>query len=143
MEPISATQAFLPPVINTPFGNVAWLAQLPTWREDRMNRTVGTGITVQVPGGNTYVRIHFGYSRYTGAGGSPGNFYCNGRAEACNTNGSPYNFDSETSSSASCSLGCTIKVPAMAPNLVYWQIQVSSDGTTWTNLGDIQASTVQ
>jgi hypothetical protein len=40
-------------------------------------------------------------------------------------------------------LGCTIKVPAMAPNLVYWQIQVSSDGTTWTNLGDIQASTVQ
>ncbi|MGO9969177.1 MAG: hypothetical protein ACLPY2_18090 [Bryobacteraceae bacterium] len=143
MEPISATQAFLPPVINTPFGNVAWLAQLPTWREDRMNRTVGTGITVQVPGGNTYVRVHFGYSRYTGAGGSPGNFYCNGRAEACNTNGSPYSFDSETSSSASCSLGCTIKVPAMAPNLVYWQIQVSSDGTTWTNLGDIQASTVQ
>jgi hypothetical protein len=31
----------------------------------------------------------------------------------------------------------------MAPNLVYWQVQVSSDGVTWSSQGDIQASTVQ
>jgi hypothetical protein len=34
-------------------------------------------------------------------------------------------------------------VPAMAPNLVYWQVQVSTDGVIWTSLGDIQASAVQ
>jgi hypothetical protein len=143
MVPISATQAFLPPVASSPFGNVAWLAQLPTWREDKVNRTVGAGIMVQVPGGSTYARVHFGYSRFTGAGGSPQNFYCSGRAEACNANGPPYSFDSETSGAKSCSLGCTISVPAMAPNLVYWQVQLSSDGTTWTNFGEIQASAVQ
>lgn len=143
MEPLSATQAFLPPAVNTPFGNVAWLVQLPTWTEDRINRTAGTGITVQVPGGYAYARVHFGYSRFTGAGGSPRNFYCSGRAEACNTNGSPYSFDSETSSGTACTSGCKITVPAMAPNLVYWQVQVSTDGVTWTSLGDIQASTVQ
>jgi hypothetical protein len=143
MEPISSTQAFLPPVINTPFGNVAWLVQLPTWTEDRSNRTIGGGLKVQAPAGNAYARVHFGYSRFIGAVGSPGNFYCSGRAEACNTSGSPYSFDSEISSGTACLSGCAITVPAMAPNLVYWQIQVSSNGTAWTNWGDIQASTVQ
>jgi hypothetical protein len=31
----------------------------------------------------------------------------------------------------------------MAPNLVYWQIQVSSNGATWADWGGVQASAVQ
>jgi len=147
--PISTTQAYIPPSgPSTPFGNTAWIAQLPTWVEDTTNRTVGGGISVQVPSGaGAYARVHFGYSRFIGVGGAPSGFYCSGRAEACNTStagGSPYSFDSETGTTAvSCSSGCTITVPAMAPNTVYWQIQVSSDGTAWTNWGDVQASTVK
>lgn len=129
------------------WGPISWFTSLPIWVADTDNRTVGGGITVQVPSGTgNYARVHFGYSRFTGAAGSPGNFYCSGRAEACNTStasGSPYSFDSETgTTSIACSSGCTITVPAMAPNMVYWQIQVSSNGATWTNWGDVQAGTV-
>jgi hypothetical protein len=118
---------------------------LPTWLEDTQNRTVGGGITVQVPSGaGAYARVQFGYSRFSQ--GTPANFYCSGRAEACNTStasGSPYSFDGETGTTATpCSAGCTIAVPAMAPNLVYWQIQVSPNGTTWTNWGDVEANAV-
>jgi len=141
--PISTTQAYIPPSgPATPFGNTAWLAQLPSWTEDTNNRTVGGGITVQVPSGaGAYARVHFGYSRFSA--GVPSNFYCSSRAESCNTNGSPYSFDSESSAGTSCSSGCTITVPAMAPNLVYWQIQVSSNGATWADWGGVQASAVQ
>jgi hypothetical protein len=144
--PISRAQAYIPPSgPSTPFGNTAWIAQLPTWLEDTQNRTVGGGITVQVPSGaGAYARVQFGYSRFSQ--GTPANFYCSGRAEACNTStasGSPYSFDGETGTTATpCSAGCTIAVPAMAPNLVYWQIQVSPNGTTWTNWGDVEANAV-
>jgi len=136
MVAISAQQAFVPPCYATQWGNTAFIVQLPTWTLDTNNRTVGGGITVSVPSGYAYARVHFGYSRF----GLPGSFYCSVRSEACNTstNSSPYSFDSETgTTSTSCSAGCTITIPAMAPNLVYWQVQVSPDGTTWTNWGDI------
>ena len=62
-----------------------------------------------------------------------GAFRCTPRAEACNTSGTPYQFETETRSLKSCAGGCTIEHPCQAPNIVYWRVRRSTDGVNWTN----------
>lgn len=114
-----------------------WVLKLPPWQEDSSDRTTFGGITVHLPAGSAFAEIQFGYSRFIGANAAPTVFYCTSRREACNTRSDtssiPYNFNSETRSNQACASGCTINIPVMAPNLVYYRIRRSSDGATWVN----------
>jgi hypothetical protein len=119
---------------------MAWVLKLPPWQEDSIDRTQLISVPVQIPPGAQYAEVQFGYSRFIGPNGSPLSFYCTPRAEACNTSGSPYNFESDTRTLTTCTNGCTINIPVMAPNVVYYRVRRSSDGVNWSAL-DVQAIT--
>jgi hypothetical protein len=142
---LSNSIAYASPQIAAGWGPISWYAILPPWVTDSQNRTAPQGFQIQVPAAvASYARVQFGYSRYIGAAGAPSSFYCSTRKEACNTNGSPYSFASETTSGTACSSGCTITVPAMSPNLVYWQIETSnSPSSGWAAFGDVNVSAVR
>lgn len=84
---------------------------------------------VTVPSGPMYAELQFGYSRF----GLPGDGFCSTRQELCNTSGTPYAYESETKVLTTCTSGCTINVPFMAPNTGYYRIRRSTDGSSWTN----------
>lgn len=112
------------------WGTVSMLVTLPPWNLNSVNRTTTVPLSVTIPaGGPTYAEVQFGYLRY----GTPSQFYCTPRAEACNTSGTPFNFESETRALKTCSGGCTIPIPVQSPNQVYYRIRRSNDGVTWTN----------
>jgi hypothetical protein len=118
------------------WGPIAWAIPLPPWQDDGVKRNQWLSIAVQVPAGARYAEVQFGYSRY----GLPAQFRCTPRADGCNTSspqGVPFNFESETRTLTSCQSGCTIQVPVVAPNLVYYRVRQSPDGVNWTS-GDIQ-----
>jgi hypothetical protein len=119
------------------WGTMAWLVKLPPWQEDNRDRTKLLTVPVQIPAGPRYAEVQFGYSRFIGPTGSPSSFYCTARTEACNTSGTPYNFERDTRSLTSCAAGCTINIPVMAPNLIYYRVRRSSDGINWSAL-DVQ-----
>lgn len=115
------------------WGTLAWLVKLPPWQEDTTNRTQPSGILkLTIPTGLQYAEVKFGYSRKIGPSRSPNLFYCTDRSEACNTSGTPYGFTSETRTLTSCSGGCVIDVPVVPPNVVYYTVGRSSDGTNWS-----------
>jgi hypothetical protein len=79
-----------------------------------------------------YAEIQFGYAE----NGSPDQFFCTSRKEACNTSsppGAPFNWEGEARSLTNCGNGCTIQIPAIPGRLVYYRLRWSSDGTNWTN----------
>ncbi len=129
------------------WGTMSWLVRLPPLAQpgtaryletDRRNRSQFEESPVQIQPGLPYAEVQFGYSRFIGANTSPaGNFFCTARADGCNTSGTPYNFESETRTLTSCSGGCTINIPVMAPNLVYYRVRRSSDGVNWM-AGDVE-----
>jgi hypothetical protein len=120
------------------WGPIAWAIPLPPWQDDGVTRNQWLSIPVTVPGGAQYAEVQFGYSRY----GSPVQLRCTPRAESCNTSspqGMPFNFESETRTLTNCQAGCTIQVPVIAPNIVYYRVRQSADGVNWT-AGDTQVA---
>jgi hypothetical protein len=120
------------------WGPVAWAIPLPPWQDDQVRRNQWLSIPITVPSGAQYAEVQFGYSRY----GSPAQLRCTPRAESCNTSsaqGVPFNFESETRTLTKCQAGCTIQIPVIAPNVVYYRIRQSADGAQWIN-GDTQVA---
>lgn len=116
------------------WGNMGFVMVLPPWQEDTVPRNDVLQIPVNLPAGPQYAEIQFGYSRY----GSPAQLFCTPRAEACNTSAAAnvkprFNFESEARTLTNCANGCTINMPVVAPNLVYFRVRRSADGMIWTN----------
>lgn len=99
---------------------------------------------INVPSGYSYAEVQFGYSRYIGTQRSPaGGLYCTSRADSCNTSSSSlFNFESETRTLKNCKGGCTVKIPEVGPNVIYYRTRQSSDGKTWIN-SDLVAIAIQ
>jgi hypothetical protein len=140
--PLDSSVAWGPPTFVEGWGQVIWLAKLPRWAEaDSSPRNDLLPVPVKIPVGPEYAEIQFGYSRWSGPLGNPSSFQCMPRAEACNTSGEPYNFEGETRKLTSCAAGCTINIPAMAPNVMYYRVRRSADGLIWSN-GEIEARVI-
>jgi hypothetical protein len=122
------------------FSTAGFMIQLPPWVERRDPDNDFKQVQIQVPAGDRYAEVQFGYSRYIGADQSAANgLFCTPRAESCNTSAPTlFNFESEARSLKVCGSGCTVSIPAVAPNLLFYRIRRSIDGATWTS-GDVQA----
>jgi hypothetical protein len=99
--------------------------------DDAIDRSDYIPVNVSVPAGPTYVRAEFGYVE------NGGNFYCTPRQENCVTDNtlSPFAFESSDSLTAkSCASGCTLSIPAISGRTLYYRIQRSPDGSTWTSM---------
>jgi hypothetical protein len=92
-------------------------------------------MAVKASSGYRYAEVQFGYSRYIGPQQSPANgLYCTARAESCNTSAPAlFNFESEARTPTSCGGGCTVNVPEVGPNVLYYRLRQSNDGVTWVN----------
>ena len=117
------------------FGMTGFMVSLPPWEEKKDPNNDFKSFMVKIPAGPKYAEVQFGYSRYIGPGNLPTNgLYCTSRAENCNTSAaSLFNFDSEPRTLTECTSGCTITIPAVAPNVMYYRVRRSADGTTWTD----------
>lgn len=127
------------------YSMTGFLISLPPWQENTNVSTKFKNLTVKVPGGFSFAEVQFGYSRYIGALSNASNaFKCTSRQESCEagSNLSPFAYAGETQTGTACSSGCTINVPVVGPNVVYYQIRQSNDGMTWTT-GDIQSIAIQ
>ncbi len=122
------------------FSMTGFVVSLPPWQEKGDPDNDFKTMTVRLPPGSVYVEIQFGYSRYIGAGQSPLNgLYCTARADSCQTGGlTPFNFASEPRTLTPCNNGCAINIPVVGPNLLYYRILRSTNGTQWA-ASDIQA----
>jgi hypothetical protein len=116
-----------------------WIIKLPKF-VDRGTKPQYGGLTVNVPAlsGVTHARVKFGYDT---------NLYCTTRGESCVTDtvlqpGFGY-AASDTLTPQTCASGCAISVPLMPGRLAYYQLEVSSDGTTWTARGGIKDAVVK
>jgi hypothetical protein len=122
------------------FSMTGFMISLPPWSERRDSDNDFKSIEVQVPSGSRYAEVQFGYSRYIGPNNSPADgLFCTSRGESCNTSAATlFGFESETRSAKNCGTGCTVKIPAVGPNVLYYRVRQSADGKTWT-AGDVQA----
>ena len=114
---------------------VGFTIALPPLVDSSAVRNQFGGVNVQIPPGPAFADVEFGYSRIIGPGGNPSSFYCTGRAEACVTDASlaPYAFaQSDTHTGTSCATGCTITLPVQTPNVIYYRVRRSPNGSTWT-----------
>ncbi|HYA18975.1 MAG TPA: hypothetical protein VEF06_15990, partial [Bryobacteraceae bacterium] len=124
-----------------------FMFSLPPWQESSDSDSDFKTLSAKLPAGLKYAEIEFGYSRYIGPGRSPTNgLFCTSRADNCETatassetqQGAPFAFASEPGTPVSCASGCTISVPVVGPNLVYYRLRRSDDGRRWVT-SDIQA----
>ena len=126
-------------------GTIAWMALTPSDVATSSGFVNLVNVPITIPSGAAYARINFGYSRFIGPSQAPTVFECTLRADGCLTNTvstGPFAFASETSTPTSgCSSGCTINIPVSGPNVVYYRVDRSSDGSTWTD-GDVQVFTI-
>lgn len=125
------------------FSMTGFMIGLPPWTERRDPDNDFKQIAVKVPAGYQYAEVQFGYSRYIGPNASPANgLFCTSRADGCNTSAaSLFNFESEQRVLHSCMSGCTITIPAVGSNILYYRIRWSEYGTTWKS-SDVQAVAV-
>jgi hypothetical protein len=136
--PIDYLAAWGPATFVANWGTVTWMATLPPFAPTSDPKNTASGYKVNIPSGLSYAEIQFGYSRF----GTPSQFYCTPRVEACNTSGSPFNFEHETRVAASCASGCTITIPAMAPNTMYYRVRRSNDSTFATGVTNSETQAV-
>jgi hypothetical protein len=132
-------------VVETPLGRgLLALVKVPSMLKDSRNRATFQPITIKigsVPAGTDNVAIRFGYSE----NGSPGQFYCAARAEACVAVGSsiseasPFFWVSESFSGLSCASGCSPVIPALAGHVVWYQISYRNASNTEIAAGGIEA----
>jgi hypothetical protein len=115
------------------FYMTGFMISLPPWQEKTDPDNDFKPFSVTLPRGSEYAQILFGYSRYLGAGRSPASgFYCTPRAENCVTSPTPpFLFESEPRSVTPCNTGCTINIPVVGPNVLYYQVRRSKDGENW------------
>jgi hypothetical protein len=141
--PLGDKVAWGPPTFLAGWGQVTWMTELPPWvtQSNPVNST-GGGLVVNIPSGPAYAEIQFGYSRF---GGTPSQFRCTPRSEACNTSGTPLNFEFETRAPTACASGCTMKIPAIGPNIMYYRVRRSADPAFATGVtnGEMQAVAVR
>lgn len=122
------------------WGPMGFLMALPPWQTDTVPRNSLLTLQFTVTGGSAYAEVQFGYSRW----GLPSQLYCTARAEACNSSvpaNGVFNFESERRSLTSCTNGCTIDIPVISTNIVYFRVRRSNDGVNWT-ADNIQAYAV-
>ena len=105
------------------------MVSLQPWTDDNVARNDFQRVPVSFSVGHNYAEVQFGYSTY----GAPDQFRCSWRQEACNTSGTPFNFESEARTLKSCSAGCSIDIPALPDRVVYYRKRTSDDGVTWTD----------
>ena len=109
-------------------GQMGFYAKVPPFTATSALNNTFLNVPVTFPiGAGAYARIKFGYNS---------SYNCSPFADVCVTDPSlaPYAFLTvDTLTAQSCSGGCTIPIPAIAGRVVYFQRQVSSDGTTWNN----------
>ena len=122
------------------FSMTGFMISLPPWQEKSDPDNDFKTVSVALPRGSQYARIQFGYSRYIGPGKSPANgLFCTVRAENCQTSQTPpFIFASEPRSVTPCVAGCTIDIQVVGPNVLYYQVQRSTDGANWET-SDLQA----
>jgi hypothetical protein len=123
------------------WGNVAFLVKAPSWEEPSgPPRNQFVGVPVEIPPGPGFAEVQFGYSRF----GNPQRFQCTARADSCNTSGTPFNFESEPRTDLKeCPSGCTLSIPAIAGNILYYRVRRSADGLHWRPInGDIQVRAI-
>jgi hypothetical protein len=125
------------------FSMTGFMISLPPWEEKGDPDNDFKSLTVRMPRGSRYAEIQFGYSRYIGPGNSPANgLYCTPRADTCRTGGGPpFTFESEPLSRVDCPSGCTLNIPVVGPNLLFYRVRRSGDGANWTSQ-DVQAVAV-
>ncbi len=116
---------------NDPFyGNGAgqlFYAKIPPFTVDATLRNDFLSIPVTIPANAsaTSASVIFGYAE----NGSPENFYCTSRKEACvkaSESASDYSFASASYTPVSCASGCTINIPAIPERIVYLKVQYHS-----------------
>jgi hypothetical protein len=129
------------------FSPVAFMVSLPPWQETSTPDNDFKTFTAKVPRGSRYAEIEFGYSRYIGPSQSPASsLFCTSRADNCETatpstetgTAAPFAFASEVSTPVVCGSGCTISIPAVGPNVIYYRLRRSDDGKKWA-VSDVQA----
>jgi hypothetical protein len=122
------------------FSMTGFMISLPPWQESSAPDNDFKTVTIKLPNGLAYAQVLFGYSRYVGAGRSPADgFFCTPRADSCqNSSTAPFIFASEHQYLTPCSFGCTINVPVVGPNLLYYEVRRSSNGKDW-DAAEIQA----
>lgn len=130
------------------FSMTGLMISIPPWVSSSDSDNDFKGMKARVPNGLRYAEIEFGYSRYIGPGNSPSNgLFCTSRADSCETatalagtggTAPPFAFKSETSTPVPCTSGCSISIPAVGPNILYYRLRRSSDGQQWVT-SDIQA----
>lgn len=115
------------------------MISLPPWQEKSDADNNFKAIPVQVPMGPRYAQIEFGYSRYVGPGRNPAQgLFCTARADNCESSTTPpFAFASENAGAVVCTFGCSISIPAVGPNVLYYRVRRSANGTTWT-VSDVQ-----
>jgi hypothetical protein len=124
------------------FSMTGLMISLPPWTQSATPDNDFKAVIVNVPRGELYAEVQFGYSRYIGPGNSPANgLFCTARADGCRAGGtSVFSFESEAKTVKVCNLGCKISIPAAGPNVLYYRLQ-SSNGKNWTTT-DIRAVAV-
>lgn len=124
------------------FSMTGFMISLPPWQETSQPNNDFKTVTITLPRGSRYAQVQFGYSRYIGPGRSPASaLYCTARAENCQSSNTsaPFGFASADSASVTqCALGCTISIPVIQPNVLYYQILRSTDAQHW-QAADVRA----
>lgn len=113
----------------------------PPAPDDGIDRTQFIDTPVGVPGGLAFARVRFGYAE----NGSPDQFYCTSRREACLTDAqvAPFAFaQTDAGTGQGCGGGCTVHIPAISGRVLYYRVERSDDGTSWVN-GDMQVVAIR
>ena len=122
---------------------VMFAAKPPPWPGyDLVRRDNFITQTVQLGPGAALAEVRFGYEEF----GTPGQFFCTSRQEACASGpaSAPFNYiTTDGHAGVACASGCSITIPALPGRVVWWQEFRSADGgTTWTAQGQLQPAAV-
>ncbi len=112
-----------------------FMAKLPSFPPfNSVARNAFVNIPVQFGSGSAFAEVQFGYAENGFAtGGIP---YCTARQDLCNTSsapGTPFNFESDVRTLATCTNGCTIQIPGASQRVLYYWMRRSTDGVNWIN----------
>ena len=105
-----------------------WLAKVPKFplEGERPHGLKPVAVDIGARSGVTHARIKFGNTP---------TFVCNkGYATACYTDATltPYAFSDDTRTATSCGSGCTLTMNVMPGEVLWYQIETSTDGTNFT-----------
>jgi hypothetical protein len=87
--------------------------------------------------------VDFGYGEY----GTPTQFFCTPRAEACHTvtpaidSTNPFFYDSEAVQGAACDKGCVLRIPAIAARVLYYRIRYLDSSGGVVSISPLQIQT--